>query len=182
VTTTAGSIQAKRVLEAKGIHFDPEIAPPSLKVVGKVVLYAESEINETCSPYCFVDASIRSHEFEDGYGIVHYKICGSKLISKFGFSEYQPVTLESAEEIAEWFQSDYQNYPYMSQAAELVRTRFASPHSCIIDAKPCAFVRTDDGRPVISVDESRCVIAGCNGMAAKCCQALAEEALTLWNV
>jgi hypothetical protein len=181
LTTTAGPIQARRVLEARGIHFDPDTAPPGLKVVGKIVLYAESEINETCSPYCFVDSSIRSNEFDDVYGIVHYKSCGSKLISKFGFSERQPVTLESAEEIAEWFQTDYQNYPYISQAAELVRTRFSSPHSRIIDAKPCAFVHTANGRPVISMDEHRCVIAGCNGMAAKCCQALAEEALTRWN-
>ena len=182
VSTTAGPIQARHVLEARGIHFDPETAPPGLKVVGKVVLYTESEINETCSPYCFVDSSIRSHQFDDAYGIVHYKTCAGKIISKFGFSERKPVTLESAEEIAAWFQTDYQNYPYISQAAELVRMRFASPHSRIIDAKPCAFVHTPDARPMISMDKRRCVIVGCNGMAAKCCQALAEEALTRWNI
>ena len=46
------------------------------------------------------------------------------------------------------------------------------------ELQPCAFCVTDDGRPNIEVDGTRLSISGCNGRAAKSCQALVEHALT----
>ncbi|HEX7288654.1 MAG TPA: FAD-binding oxidoreductase [Candidatus Angelobacter sp.] len=180
IGTTAGEIHSKRIVDARGMHFDGEAAGLETTVVGKILLYVELAAQRPVPPYCFVDSSCRSDQFEDVYGIACYKASGDRLVSKFGFSEREPVRLRSAEEIAAWFQSGYRCYPYLSQAKELLKN-FCGDKAAQVHAKPCAFVTTSDRRPIISLDEHLCTITGCNGMAAKCCQALAQKVVGMWN-
>jgi glycine/D-amino acid oxidase-like deaminating enzyme len=182
MSTTAGEIHAKRIVEARGVHLDRETARLETAVVGKLVLYLESDHHhQTSTPYCFVDSSCCSDQFEDVYGITHYRAAGDRAVSKFGFSEREPVRLSSAAEIAAWFQAGYRSYPYLAHATELLK-RFCCANGAHMYTKPCAFVTTSDGRPIISWDEHHCTITGCNGMAAKCCQALAHKVAAMWNV
>jgi len=181
VSTTAGEICSKRIVNARGVYFDHEGMPADVEVVGKILVYLESEHHQRGSPYCLIDSSGCTDLFEDVYGIVQYKASGNHWVSKFGFSERHPVTLGSTAEIAAWFQADYHSHPYVAYAKELWKTLF-SDEVVHAYARPCAFVVTSDRRPILSVDDHHCSIAGCNGMAAKCCQALAEKLIQLWNV
>jgi glycine/D-amino acid oxidase-like deaminating enzyme len=180
ISTTAGEIHSKRIVDARGVHFDGMSARLEMAVVGKIVLYVESDLQQPGAPYCFVDSSCCSDQFEDVYGIACYKASGDRLVSKLGFSERQSVTLSSPEEIAAWFQTGYRTYPYLAHAKELLK-RFCCDKAAHMYAKPCAFVSTSDRRPIISLDEHHCTITGCNGMAAKCCQALARKVVGMWN-
>ena len=103
------------------------------------------------------------------------------MISKFGFSEREPVTLNSDQEIAAWFQTTYLHHPHLEGAMKAVK-QYYEKAATQIDVKPCAFVVTADKRPIICMEEDHVTITGCNGMAAKCCQALAEEVVRNWNV
>jgi glycine/D-amino acid oxidase-like deaminating enzyme len=181
IRTTAGEIHAKRIVDARGVHLDREAARFETAVVGKILLYVELAPQQTGPPYCFVDSSCCSNQFEDVYGIARYKASGDRLVSKFGFSEREPVRLSNANEIAAWFQTGYRSYPYLAGAKELLK-RFCCDKAANAYAKPCAFVTTFDKRPIISLDEHHCTITGCNGMAAKCCQALAHKVAGMWNV
>ena len=175
INTSTGEIQAKRVIEARGIH------TPQAQVTGKILLYVETASGQLRYPFCFVDRQCSTEIFEDAYGIVDYRTSGNNLVSKFGFSERQPVRLNTAEEIAAWFQTDYQSHPHISEAMQLSR-RFFAEEVARVYAKPCAFVITADQRPIITLAEHHGAITGCNGMAAKCCQSLAEKMVAMWAV
>ena len=101
--------------------------------------------------------------------------------SKFGFTECDPVLLNGPGEMSEWFQTGYGRYPYLEAARALLDKFYAgSPYQAVI--RPCAFVMTPDRRPAMIFEERYAAIAGCNGMAAKCCQALAEDFLGQWKM
>lgn len=178
ISTTAGEIHAQRVVDARGIYFQGGNARLSASISGKIVLYAESEPGAQ-EAFCFVDAGCRTDEFDDVYGIMHYKTAGDRAVSKFGFSESTPVQLKTEEEIAGWFQAGYRSHPHMKKAMELL-PQYLPEGISRISAKPCAFVTTADSRPILLLEDRHCTITGCNGMAAKCCQALAETAVRMW--
>ena len=181
ITSSAGEFCAKRVVDARGVFLQRERTRADALVVGKIMLYAASSSKNAGEPFCFLDSQWQNEVFEDIYGIVDYKIAGNSVISKFGFSEREPVTLNSDEEIAAWFQTTYLHHPHLEGAMKAVK-QYYEKAATQIDVKPCAFVVTADKRPIICMEEDHVTITGCNGMAAKCCQALAEEVVRNWNV
>ena len=124
VSTTAGEICSKRIVNARGVYCDHEGMPADVKVVGKILVYLESEHHQRGSPYCLIDSSGCTELFEDVYGIVQYKTSGNHWVSKFGFSERHPVTLGSTAEIAAWFQADYHSHPYVGIRKGIVEGTF----------------------------------------------------------
>lgn len=180
ISSSAGEFCARRVVDTRGIFFQRKKARADATVVGKIMLYAASSKENAAEPFCFVDSQWQNEVFEDIYGIVDYKVAGSSVISKFGFSEREPVRLNSDEEISTWFQTAYLQHPHLEDAMKAVKQYFKKA-TTQIDVKPCAFVMTADKRPIISMEEHHVTITGCNGMAAKCCQALAEEVVRNWN-
>lgn len=180
ISTSAGEIHARRVVDARGIFFQSGGTRCDAAVAGKIVLFVESTTKET-EPFCFVDGTCRTDAVDDMYGIMHYKTAGTRIVSKFGFSEHHPVQLHTAEEIAAWFQTGYRFHPQIQCAMQLLK-RYCPEATGEIHAKPCAFVTTPDARPILLLEEQHGTITGCNGMAAKCCQALAEKMVQMWNV
>ncbi len=178
ITSSAGEIYAKRVVDARGVFFQRKV--PDATVVGKVMLYATSCRKNAGEPFCFVDSRWQSEAFEDVYGIVDYMTAGDCVTSKFGFSEREPVKLNSDQEISAWFQAAYLRHPHLADAKKAAQQYFERTVTQI-DIKPCAFVTTASKRPIIEMEEHHVTITGCNGMAAKCCQALAEEVVHNWN-
>jgi glycine/D-amino acid oxidase-like deaminating enzyme len=181
ITSSAGEFYAKRVVDARGVFFSRKEAHANATVVGKIMLYAASGRDTAGEPFCFVDSRWNNEVFEDIYGIIDYKIAGDRVISKFGLSEREPVKLNSHEEIATWFQTAYLRHPHLENAIKAVK-QYCERAATRIDVKPCAFVVTSDRHPIICMKEDHVTITGCNGMAAKCCQALAEEVVRNWNV
>ena len=180
IATTAGDFQARHVVDAKGIFSRSDAERSGLTVVGKFLLYVASHHEEPAEPFCFVDSRNSTAAFEDMYGIVDYKTADGHVISKFGFSEREPIHLSTAEDIAAWFQTGYLTHPLMQNALESLQRYFRRKISHTY-TRPCAFVTTANKRPVMLMDERHCVITGCNGMAAKCCQALAEQFVRTWK-
>lgn len=181
ISSNAGEFRAKHVVDARGVFFQRERTQTDATVVGKIMLYAASDREDAGEPFCFVDGQWHNEAFADIYGIVDYKTIGSNVISKFGFSEREPLKLNNDEEVTSWFQGTYLCHPHL-ESAKKATAQYYGKNPARIDIKPCAFVTTADRRPIICMEEHHVAITGCNGMAAKCCQAIAEEVVNKWNV
>jgi FAD dependent oxidoreductase len=181
VQTNAGTFECRRVVDARGMlaqinGFDIEV-----EVLGKVLFYTEATAQMDHEVFCFLDCACQTDTFSDAYGIWNYRRNGDATISKFGFSERSPVKLKDTQQISAWFQSDYSRYPYSAAAISLLTGLFCG-NAYKLYIKPCAFVATPDKRPAFLMKAEHAVITGCNGMAAKCCQAIAESFVDKWEV
>lgn len=168
-------IQTTYVVDARGFY------SPDCSVVGKIAIFTESPKKTAIHPYCFIDANIHSTTIRDVYGFYHYLQHHNKLISKFGFSESNPIRLQHAADISHWFHGGYQQHPLLSEANDWIRNFLNDDSTEITDIKPCAFTITNDGRPNITFEDGLLTLSGCNGMAAKCCQALAEDGVSFFK-
>ncbi len=181
IKASAGTFESCRVVDARGMLSQTNGFNTETEVVGKVLFYTESTAQTPREAFCFVDCTCQTGPFSDAYGIWNYRRRGSAAISKFGFSECSPVKLKDTHQISAWFQADYNRYPYLPEATSLLSGLFRGiPYQ--VHVKPCAFVITPDKRPAFVMKEQYAVITGCNGMAAKCCQAIAESFVNHWEV
>lgn len=173
VETDLGLFTAKRVLHACGFHTAAAI--DTLQVVGKVVLFARRPRAESGPVECFIDTDPGTPVFSDIYGFCDYRHDGEAAVSKFGFSEVKPILLEPTQ-ISTWFIDGYRQHPLLTDMQAWVREWHASfTQECHVE--PCAFTVTPNRRPGLWKSGSQYWLAGCNGMAAKCCQAVARSAV-----
>lgn len=178
VQTHDACIKATHVVDARGIH-SPDIAD-QLSVVGKICLFTRSPTQTASAPYCFIDTSINSTHFRDVYGFYRYRHHAGTATSKFGFSECLPIRLQTNIEVVEWFRGAYLQHPLLAEARDWIN-HFFNDATTITDIKPCAFTVTLDGKPHITLNNGLLTVTGCNGMVAKCCQALAQDAVTFFH-
>ena len=173
VETDRGRYTAHTVLHASGFHAAADI--DTLRIAAKVVLFASRPEADRGPTECFVDASPGAPAFSDVYGFCDYRTGADGIVSKFGFSEAAPILLEPGQ-VAEWFTGGYMQHPLLAEMRSWVRSWNAG-FSKACDVKPCAFTITPNRRPGLWKTGSQVWLAGCNGMAAKCCQALARSAV-----
>jgi len=178
IYTSDGEFSADRIIDARGAWtaqaFDD--MPP---VVGKIGLHVESPVRETGEPLCLIDAVPDEETFINAYACCYYREVEGGLRSRLGFTERKPVALNSVAAIARWFDSEYRSYPFLKEADRWMVRHFQQPPK-VVRIKPCAFSITKDGRPLVRSSGDRIVVTGCNGLAAKACQALAEDIIGQW--
>lgn len=180
IITSAGEFEARRVVDARGIYFQESGVRMEAEVIGKVLIYAESSGEGDDGPLCFVDSQCDPEVFHDMYGFWNYRPAAGATVSKFGFTERTPVKLQGTGQIAGWFHEDYRGYPYLEKGLAAVKKMYGS-RRFTVRIKPCAFTATTGKRPEFVLERGYGAIVGCNGMAAKCCQALAELFVDRWN-
>lgn len=180
LTTSAGEITGRRVVDARGLYGAADtrgVLPRAggVEIVGKVFVEAVLTDPRASEAFCFLDFVGQEPHFREVYGFVGEAAGYGPGRAKFGFAETQPVRLESAAEVQAWFSGGFSRYPYRQEAVDWL-LRF-DPRLRITGLRPCAFSGTDDGRPRFGWREGVLSITGCNGAAAKCCQALAQAIL-----
>jgi glycine/D-amino acid oxidase-like deaminating enzyme len=175
VTTEHGSVETPRVVDTRGLYCDA-LDVGKLSALGKIFLFTRGARHPEARSFAFIDQQPESDAFRDVYGVYR---CAATVdpVSRFGFSERFPVRLRSREEIGAWFRGGFRDYPHLAEAKDWL-SRFHGGSVSISELKPCAFTVTADARPWIVMDEGLLTISGCNGAAAKCCQALVEDALS----
>lgn len=173
VALNEGEVVATRVVDARGIYSE-RMRYDSLCARGKILMFTATHKKD--GMYGFLDADIGSGVFRDVFGLCNHRADASAVISKFGFSEHKPVDLPSFDSIAHWFRNDYLDYPYIGEAKKWIAD-FHGRRDIVMRIRPWGYTITLDGRPYINEEDGLLTIAGCNSMTAKCCQALAEEAL-----
>jgi len=174
VETSDGPVRARALVDARGLH-SGQVERGRLGIVGKVFFFTESPACGDDS-FCFIAETPDSAEFVDVYGFVGYSERNGRRVSKFGFSERAPLRLKERAEVSHWFAQGYELYPNSTAALKWLRAFEDGAHQ-ILRMKPCAFTTTPDRRPRVEIERRRLSIAGCNGAAAKCCQALVARAL-----
>lgn len=177
--TDHGEVRAGHVVDARGLYSD-HVANGTVRVVGKifvVVEAADAVDADAARPFCFIDGTLAGGPFEDAYGCHRYTRAAGRPVSKFGFSERVPITLDGAGAVTRWFRGDFRGYPHLAEARAWA-TEFCGGDGLAVRIKPCAFTVTTSRRPVMESRARRTIVTGCNGMAAKCCQALAEDIVT----
>ena len=173
VETDQGSFTGNRILHASGFHTAASI--DTLQVAAKVVLFARRPRVESGPAECFIDARPGKAIFSDVYGFCDYKRDAESALTKFGFSEAQPILLQS-QQIPDWFNGGYLQHPLLADMQEWIHQWYGG-FTEELRIQPCAFSITPDRRPGLWQHGSQYWLAGCNGMAAKCCQAVARSAL-----
>jgi glycine/D-amino acid oxidase-like deaminating enzyme len=173
VETDRSTFTAARVLHASGFHAAETLT--GLQVVGKVLLFARRPHAAAGPKECFVDTQPGTVAFSDVYGFCDYRWVPQGAVTKLGFSEVQPVLLEPSQ-IPGWFSGGWRRHPLLADMLAWVRD-WHPGFDPQFQAHPCAFSVTHDGRPALWRSGAQYWLAGCNGMAAKCCQALARAAL-----
>jgi glycine/D-amino acid oxidase-like deaminating enzyme len=173
VESSAGAIDCDRLIDARGLY---DLAPSDeVWRVGKVVVFVESSASGP-GTHAFIDAAPGSDEFSDVYAIIDYPSGSGGRVSKFGFTERDPVTLDSERSVTAWYEGGFRDYPFSGAIADYLAA-YGGTKPARTWAKPCAFTRTRDGRPRMSDVDGVLKVRGCNGSAAKCCQALAKTFL-----
>ena len=173
VETNKGSFNSARVFHACGFHAAEAVN--GLQVVGKVVLFAHRPYSAGGPVECFVDARTGTSVFSDVYGFCDYRQAPEGIVSKIGFTELTPVLLEPSQ-VPAWFTGGYHHHPLLEQMCSWVHEWHAG-FAPEIRVEPCAFAVTQDRRPSLRQSGSQFWLVGCNGMAAKCCQAVAQSAV-----
>jgi glycine/D-amino acid oxidase-like deaminating enzyme len=164
-------ILAHKVIDTRGIHM---AHGHGLRVQGKILLFAIHDAPQ--DSHCFVKTGIGSDVFKDLYACATVGYDEHRAISKFGFSERQPVYLDTDEALSHWFQGGYRDYPHLAEAKALIEAAgYDQVHRYFV--RPCAFATTDNARPQVRLDDGYLSVGGCNGMAAKCSQALMASIL-----
>jgi glycine/D-amino acid oxidase-like deaminating enzyme len=178
IYTSDGEFSASRIIDARGA-WSAEALEDMPPVVGKIGLYVESPAQEPEEPFCVIDASPDEDTFINAYACCYYREVEGRLRSRLGFTESKPIVLTSVAAIAKWFDSEYRSYPFLNEADRWLRRLFHHPPN-VVRIKPCVFSITSDGRPLVRSSNDRIVVTGCNGLAAKACQALAEDIIDQW--
>lgn len=173
VVTDQGSFTSTRVFHACGFHAAEAVN--GLQVIGKVVLFAHRPHAATGPVECFVDAQSGSTVFSDVYGFCDYRQAPEGIVTKIGFTEVSPVLLEPSQ-VSAWFTGTCHRHPLLEQMYAWVHEWHAG-FATEIRVEPCAFAVTQDRRPSLRQSGSQFWLVGCNGMAAKCCQAVAQSAV-----
>lgn len=173
VETDRGTFTSARVLHASGFHAAQ--GADGLQVAGKVVLFARRPHAAAGPTECFVDTRPGTPAFSDVYGFCDYRRVADDAITKLGFSETEPVLLEPSQ-VPAWFNGGYRQHPLLADMQAWAR-EWHSGFGPEFQIQPCAFALTPNRRPGLWQSGSQYWLAGCNGMAAKCCQALARSAL-----
>ncbi len=173
VETDRGTFTAARVLHASGFHAAQALA--GLQVVGKVLIFVRRPHAVAGPKECFVDTQPGTAAFSDVYGFCDYRRVPQGAVTKLGFSEVRPVLLEPSQ-VPGWFRGGWQRHPLLADMLTWLRDWYPG-FDPQFQAQPCAFSITHDGRPALWRSGAQYWLAGCNGMAAKCCQALARAAL-----
>lgn len=171
--TATESVRARRVVDARGCH-QPQL-PAGGGVVGKVFVLAESGADAR-PPQAFVDHAPEEQPLREVYGFRRHRRSQGRSVFKFGMSEREPVRL-AAREVADWFLGGYREHPGLPALRNWIARRH--PRLRVVGLKPCAFVATSTGRPFLRYEQGRLLVTGCNGMAAKACQSIAESAVSL---
>lgn len=170
----AAPLAARKIIDTRGIHAAQRAG---MRVQAKVLVYARHARQH--ARHCFVKTRIDSGRFKDMYACAtggEGQGIGERTITKFGFSERFPIYLDGDAAIAQWFTAGYRRYPYLDEALmQARRAGYADLHD--IAVRPCAFTVTADGRPQVALQDGYLSVAGCNGMAAKCSQALMADIL-----
>jgi glycine/D-amino acid oxidase-like deaminating enzyme len=167
-----GSLVARSVVDARGLYGTGGAG--RCRLLGKVFLLFEGE--GELEPRCFIDM-LSDDVFDNVYGFVSYRRHRRSVLSKFGFTERCPVVLRNHADVEEWFEGGYHRYPYLRAALDRV-AGYTRRTQTFVRMKPCAFAATPDGRPIIASNDGVITVSGCNGMAARCCQAIAEQAIS----
>lgn len=183
VETFSGiTYRCNRLVDVRG-GFDPFVfLEPYLQIWGKVLVLCKqirSEID--AGTYVVIDSKTPSEEFSDFYSFLNVDKDRDLVFSKFGGTERQPVLLPTNEKLVCWFRSDYR-YSASTIALLNYAKRTFSPSLELYDVRPCVFTKTVDNRPLVRRTDETMKIIGCNGMAAKCSLALAEQCLEGWGV
>lgn len=170
--TRDAEIMARYVVDARGFH-QPNLSGDDSTIVGKTAIFVEvdSSPDRQLQPFCFIAAE-EGRDLRDVYGFHQYRVTSGKVISKFGVSEREPVRL-TPYQVSDWFRGGYRAHPVLDATLTWIGNFLDCPWTSTI--KPCAFVSTASGRPQVRYEKGLLTIKGCNGMAAKCCQALAED-------
>lgn len=166
-----GRIVSRNVIDLRGIH---TAAHAALKVQAKVLFFVTHA--GSGHKHCLVKCHTTAKAFADVYGCVQLAQVDDWALSKFGFSEAAPLYLESAGMLRAWFQRDYLDYPHRAEAVALIHDLVGDEIQSIA-IQPCAFTVTGDGKPLVAQRDRYLSVSGCNGMAAKCCQALMASVL-----
>lgn len=173
----AGEIECARVVTAAGFH--AQGWDEDTRIRAKVLAYVECEAQADAEPYCMVDYAPDHAAFSDVYGFCDYRLADGRQVSKFGFSEAEPLVV-SRDRVVAWFERDYRRHPGLDGLREWVgrfHERLGRRAAANWRLRPCGFVTTASGRPMVRVAGGHIEVAGCNGMAAKCCQAVARSVL-----
>jgi glycine/D-amino acid oxidase-like deaminating enzyme len=174
-------LECERVVTAAGIHAAGWEGQTYIRA--KVLAYVDWPAMSNHAPYCMIEHAPGEPALADVYGVCDYSHVKGNLESKFGFSEVQPLVMQR-ECIAAWFQRDYLQHPALPALRHWVE-RFGAQLGRGTPTRwrfhPCAFVTTANGRPLLRIEGGHLQIAGCNGMAAKCCQGLARSALAAFG-
>src|SRR5205807_188257 len=133
-----GDVCAQRIVDARGPLFQQSDRKIKAEVIGKIILYAESDLRGVDETFCFVDIQCQPDIFNDMYGIWKYRRGHGTVTSKFGFTERDPILLDGPDEVAAWFQTDYRRYPYL-EAAKALLSKLYSGVAYQVTVKPCAF-------------------------------------------
>lgn len=173
VDTDQGSFSSARVLHACGFHAAEEVS--GLQVIGKVVLFAHRPHAASGPVECFVDAQPGMPVFSDVYGFCDYRQASEGAVTKLGFTETSPVLLDPSQ-VPRWFNGGYRQHPLLAQMHAWTHEWHAG-FASEIRVKPCAFAITGNRRPGLWRQGPQFWLAGCNGMVAKCCQAVARSAV-----
>jgi hypothetical protein len=176
-----GGVQpdCERVVCVSGFHADA--VPLRTRIHAKVLAYVQRAAGAMARPFCFVAYRAAGNDFADVYGICDYRLGDGRLVSKLGFPDAAPVTLPH-ERFAAWFVGDYARHPapgglHDGSRRFGQRAGFGFGFAPALRARPCAFVPTTSGGPVVGIDGGHIQVTGCNGMAARCCHALARSVL-----
>jgi glycine/D-amino acid oxidase-like deaminating enzyme len=173
IETSAGTVRSRAVVDARGLY--SEAADRECSVVGKFVTVFEGV--GCADSIGFVDM-VEDDLFQSVYGFLSYRSRRGRSRSKFGFTERHSVILRGRSGIREWFNGGYLQHPVLGAAIDRV-AEYTRRELKLVSIKPCAFSRSSDGRLAIVRQEGLISVAGCNGLAAKCCQAVAERVVSM---
>ncbi|OCG16948.1 FAD-binding oxidoreductase [Gilliamella sp. WF3-4] len=158
-----GEIKSEWLIDSRGIHGVTENNNNEF-IIGKVAMFFKLTDTKNHSSFAFIDEITESKLINDFYGICYYKNQFGKSISKISFTETTPIVLEP-NAVSNWFNGAFHEHPILNDAVTLVLSKF--PNFKLADLKPCAFVKTTDGKPSVTVENKLLRINGCNGMLAK---------------
>jgi glycine/D-amino acid oxidase-like deaminating enzyme len=171
ISVPAQPFDCRKVMDTRGVHAP---ADAGVRVQAKILLFFTHERGP--ERHCFLKTGADSSPFRDVYACVDIGRANGRSLSKFGFSERRPVFLEPGDAVTHWFRTGYRDYPHLDEALEQVGAAgLGRAHDVVV--RPCAFTVTEDARPRVRIDGDRLTLGGCNGMAAKCCQALVSRVL-----
>lgn len=165
-----GKVESDWVIDVRGIH-GVEKNNKNEFIIGKVAMFF-SLIEQDLPCFAFIDEITSSELIHDFYGICHYRDQSGLLKSKISFTEANPIILDK-KSIVNWFNSGFKKHPLLKDALELVFSKF--PNFKLDQIKPCAFVKSINGKPNITLEHQYLRINACNGMLAKSAIAFSQE-------